>query len=371
MIQRLLKIPFPFHQALDWEEKMIKYLHLLFFITILAICSFNCTDTLLGEDQDESYSSIFNLIWTEFDEQYASFDQKSINWDSLYTVYYPLATSAKNDDQLFGVITEMLDQLDDSHVSIDNTKKLHTSGFEDELESTSQFNLAITSDYLSEPGKYKDFTAYYNGFYYGKIDSIGYIFITGFDDSEGSNWADGIDQIISELSGTKGLIIDLRVNPGGTDVVAHRIASAFASEKRVAYKVKTRNGPKHTDFDSPKTWYLDPSSTQTYTKPIAVLTNRYVVSAAEVFLLLIKSQDHVTQIGDTTSGAFSDVSFTKFLPNGWSFELSHQLYMNPDGTSPEGIGCIPDIYVVNEDLYTDTGNSIKDNVLEEALQHLR
>ncbi|MEN0050775.1 MAG: peptidase, partial [Bacteroidota bacterium] len=79
------------------------------------------------------------------------------------------------------------------------------------------------------------------------------------------------------------------------------------------------------------------------------------------------SNAHITQIGDTTAGDLSDVSNRHFLPNGWSYQFSHQMYLLPDGTSLDGIGHIPDVYIKNEKSDIETGNDL---VLERAFEYL-
>ncbi|MEQ9440881.1 MAG: S41 family peptidase [Cyclobacteriaceae bacterium] len=51
-----------------------------------------------------------------------------------------------------------------------------------------------------------------------------------------------------------------------------------------------------------------------------LLTNRYTISAGETFTLAMHSFNQVTQMGDTTTGAFSD-AVGRELPNGWMFSL--------------------------------------------------
>ena len=64
------------------------------------------------------------------------------------------------------------------------------------------------------------------------------------------------------------------------------------------------------------------------------------------FSLAIKSFPHVTQVGDTTTGAFSD-AIGRQLPNGWGYSLSIGDYRNAQGVSHEGVGLTPDVVVRN------------------------
>jgi len=53
------------------------------------------------------------------------------------------------------------------------------------------------------------------------------------------------------------------------------------------------------------------------------------VSAAEIFLLQMNAFDHVVQMGDYTAGDFSDGSMRRFLPNGWEYQYSVQMFLQP------------------------------------------
>jgi C-terminal processing protease CtpA/Prc len=53
---------------------------------------------------------------------------------------------------------------------------------------------------------------------------------------------------------------------------------------------------------------------------------------------------HVTRIGESTQGVFSDV-LARHLPNGWRFGLPNEVYRTPEGTAFDGSGIPPDIPV--------------------------
>jgi C-terminal processing protease CtpA/Prc len=141
----------------------------------------------------------------------------------------------------------------------------------------------------------------------------------------------------------------------------------FAKERKHAYNKQTKNGPGKDDFDEVQSFFMEPSP-NAYVKPVIVLINFYSVSAAEVFSMYMETQDHVQFLGRHTSQAFSDVSFERFLPNGWSYSMSHQLYSYPNGISPEGTGILPDIPLIND--YNEVQAGI-DRQLELAISILR
>jgi C-terminal processing protease CtpA/Prc len=156
------------------------------------------------------------------------------------------------------------------------------------------------------------------------------------------------------------------MNEGGYDSGVKYIAGRFASDKRLFTIARLKNGPAHDDFTDPVYVYLSPESGIRYTNPLVILTNRFTVSAGETFTLAIKSLDHVTQIGDTTSGAFSDMTYRE-LPNGWIYTMSIGYWNDKNDRSWEGIGCVPDILVENDSLELSAG---QDKALERAMEVL-
>jgi C-terminal processing protease CtpA/Prc len=77
--------------------------------------------------------------------------------------------------------------------------------------------------------------------------------------------------------------------------------------------------------------------------------------------------ENITQMGDYTSGGFSD-NIARELPNGWFCFMSIGDYRAADGESYEGIGIKPEIELVNskEDILSST-----DKVLEKAIEILQ
>jgi tetratricopeptide (TPR) repeat protein len=80
----------------------------------------------------------------------------------------------------------------------------------------------------------------------------------------------------------------------------------------------------------------------------------------------MRALPHVTNLGEFTSGAYSDEYWDK-LPNGWEVSIANKLYLDADGRCWEGIGTPPDIRLVNtrEDIAAG-----RDRVLETAVELL-
>jgi C-terminal processing protease CtpA/Prc len=81
----------------------------------------------------------------------------------------------------------------------------------------------------------------------------------------------------------------------------------------------------------------------------------------------MKVLPHVTFVGDTTSGAFSN-QINRELPNGWGYSLSIGQWVDANGLSYEGKGLPPDVVVQNKKQDVVNG---KDEALEKPIELLK
>ncbi|MFI6599243.1 S41 family peptidase [Nonomuraea sp. NPDC050536] len=118
-----------------------------------------------------------------------------------------------------------------------------------------------------------------------------------------------LDAIITPERAPRGLIIDVRFNPGGFDALALQLASRLTDKPYVAYRKRARNDPHDpTRFTSPQPITVTPTRAHRYTGPIALLTSGTTNSAGETFTqALMERPGEVTRIGQDTQGVFSDV----------------------------------------------------------------
>ncbi|MDA9774499.1 S41 family peptidase [Saprospiraceae bacterium] len=332
-------------------------------IACLAVSLFSCQELILGEKETDDPENNFELLWNELDQHYSLFGVRNHNWDSIYTEFRPRITEEMSNDSLWSEITAMIDYLDDTHTSIyDPWNKIEfVSGNTLNEEAEELFSLELVqAKYVEDYTNLGDETQ----FAHAKVKekNIGYIHINAMSEAD----PESIDEALEELKDKDALILDIRNNSGGDDLFSTRVAGAFADKEELIYTVQAKTGPEHDDFEEKRSFYSNVLG-DSYLKPVVVLTDRYTVSAAEIFLLHMNSFDHVTQIGDSTSGDFSDVGSGKFLPNGWFYQYSIMKFLLPDGTSLDGVGHIPDVYVKNtlQDLENDT-----DKVMEKAFEYL-
>jgi len=127
------------------------------------------------------------------------------------------------------------------------------------------------------------------------------------------------------------------------------------------------NGPNPGDFGGAVEWFVDPVAGHPFSRPVVLLTTRWTASAGETFTWAMNTQEHVTQMGDTTAGGFSDV-ISRELPNSWLYFVGVGDFRNANGISEEGIGVSPRIYIINLPSDIEAG---QDKVLEAAIDKLR
>lgn len=335
------------------------------FLLLSSVLLFSCEKVLLDEEPPNNPVSNFESLWKEFDEKYGLFGVKQIDWDSVYTVYRPQIDQVHSSVELYNVLKEMLAGLNDSHVALLPTKDsglpFYQSGALGKLDSMTDFSLDVVKANYLDDSKFAD-----PFFTYGLLDNnIGYIHIEGFSDLP-NFLEDPMDEVLSALENTDGLIIDVRGGYGGEDLAGQYIAGRFANERKEYMKTRVKSGPGENDFSSFQAWEIQPEGSFQYQKPIVILTHRFTISARETFCLGMKTLPQVTFMGDTTAGAFSN-QINRELPNGWGYSLSIGEWLDAENRSHEGIGLVPDILVKNEKSDLQNG---RDKALETAIDSL-
>ena len=303
----------------------------------------------------------FEELWKTYDQNYALFGAKRIDWDLLHAVYRPKVTAKTTDSQLFDILGAMLANLNDYHVALVTTDKpprVARSGMVSEM-NIDDFSLDVIADHYITGNFY---AACEGVFTFGWLpDSIGYFHFSRFSDLVASEAA--IDTILEKFVGAKGIICDVRLNGGGDDRVGRLIANRFADRRRLYMKTFTRDGPAHDDFTPVKYWYLYPDGPRQFTGPVILLTHRHSVSAAENFALAMRTLPNVTVVGDMTAGVFADV-YADTLDNGWSFRVPYKLFVDYNDNCWEGIGVPVDVRQTNTRADLDSGH---DRVLALAI----
>jgi Periplasmic protease len=300
-------------------------------------CSF-----LGGHEDDYTPGIVFEQLWNNYNKTYALFEEKQVDWDAVHAKYAPMISSGMSSQELFDVCEDMLCELQDSHVYLQAPFDFCNAG--GRYTSADPFSLSlIESRYLQNVH-----TAGNGMFTYGLLRtdaSTGYLYIAGFSYGKTTleqqqDWAADIDTVVSALSGTSRLIIDIRGNRGGLEGNVSYIAGRFTGNETVYAVTRTKNGPSPHDFSGPVALTILPQGPLQYCKPAALITNKQTISGGEYFALALRSQPNVIHTGSGTAGAFS-LSLERVLPNGWRYAVSVQYVTDAAGTCFEGTGIVP------------------------------
>jgi len=329
-------------------------------LTLMSFLIVACEEMFI-EQPANNPEAVFENLWTTFNEEYAAFEERNVDWNKEYSIYRPMVNPNTSDGELFEIITQMLGILDDGHVSLTApgrdvyfSNKIRNEQIDDEL-----FSIPIVETYL-EPGFKKGEG---NSYVYGKInnENVAYIYF----DYVGENFYK-LEDFLNNNNDVKGYIIDMRHNQGGDFTFCFSEIGRLTNQTRYVFRSKTKNGKGPGDYSGWYEWYIKARGDYV-NKPIVVLTDRYTISAGERSVMAFMALPNVTLMGDTTNGAHSTM-IGKELANGWFYSLVPQKVELFDGKSYEGIGLAPDTYSKNTISEINTGI---DMTLQRAIDELR
>lgn len=162
-------------------------------------------------------------------------------------------------------------------------------------------------------------------------DNIGYVKIYSFDEHTYKDFTKALDKL--EAKNIKGLVIDLRDNPGGLLNICEDIADEILDQNQVIVSVKN-NKEKSKEYVSDNKKQLD--------LPIALLINSGSASASEILTGAIVDNGKGIAVGTTTFGK-GLVQTVRQMRDGTGFKLTTAQYYTPSGAYINGKGIKPTI----------------------------
>ncbi|MGL6029680.1 MAG: S41 family peptidase [Legionella sp.] len=183
-------------------------------------------------------------------------------------------------------------------------------------------------------------------------DGYGYVRLTQFQALTGKDMLQAIEQLKQQSNGKlKGLVLDLRNNPGGLLDSAIQVSDAFLGNNKsgkqelIVYTEGRLPGSKFTALANPGD-VLDNA-------PIVVLINNGSASASEIVAGALKDNKRGIILGTKSFGKGS-VQTVLPLDNKTGIKLTTALYYTPSGTSIQAKGILPDIVVEEMDVPKDS-----------------
>jgi carboxyl-terminal processing protease len=193
----------------------------------------------------------------------------------------------------------------------------------------------------------------------GNTNKVAYIQLSRFGDTTNDDWTKAVTDISSKMkkdSSIKGLIFDLRSNPGGYLESAVYIASEFIKSGTVVSQVNS---------DGTKEDYPVERVGSFLSIPVVVLINKGSASAAEIVAGALRDYKRATVVGETSFGKGS-VQTPEDLPGGAGLHITTGKWLLPKGDSISKKGITPNVVVSLPDDVTAT----TDAQLEKAVELL-
>jgi carboxyl-terminal processing protease len=181
---------------------------------------------------------------------------------------------------------------------------------------------------------------------------IGYLRVASFEEATGKLAREKIESLGGE--NLKGLVLDLRANPGGSVQAALEIASLFLNPDQLVFSIKGRN-VKTEEVRVPKL-------ARAYKFPVAVLINEKSASAAEILSGALQDHDRAAILGEPSYGkGLVQRVFT--LSNNTGLALTTSFYYTPSGRSiqkPLAFGQLDSTAIAPVgSFHTDSGREVR------------
>ena len=304
-------------------------------------------------------------LWRILDEGYCFFPERfpqEGDWAAVYDRYAAQLTPRMTEDELFDLMASLVNELQDGHVNLYSPFDV-SNYWQWSSEEEPTLNTSLRNRYL---GSYRRA----GGLYYAPIqynnhaqDSVGLIVCPSFSASITlANWS----AVFNRLDSCRALIIDIRDNGGGYVSNASTMASCFLSQTTTVAYLSAKTGPGHHHFGPLDPIVVDPApAAARWAKPVALLTNRGVYSAANSVAAYLQTAPNVVQIGTTTGGG-GGLPSSYELPNGWWLRFSASRTYNAQKELIEW-GVEPDI---RQTQTPEATQAQEDALIERAIEYL-
>ena len=191
-------------------------------------------------------------------------------------------------------------------------------------------------------------------------DNIGYITITQFETNTAKEFKEHLDKLQS--ADIKGLILDVRDNPGGMMDTVVQIVDQLIGESVIVY----------TEDKAGKKEIMSSEEKSKIDLPMVVLINEGSASASEIFAGALQDTGAATVVGATSFGK-GIVQRMSDLNDGTGYKITVSEYFTPNGRNIHGKGIEPDVPVeMSQKARYEADFDLKDDVqLNKAIEIMR
>ena len=175
---------------------------------------------------------------------------------------------------------------------------------------------------------------------YGEMmeDGIANVQITSFSDNTTSELVTILNDMKSQ--GMKGLVLDLRQNPGGLLNQAIQISSLFLPDSKVVLQIEDRDGNKEK--------ITSKASKENPNVPIIVVIDKGSASASEILAAAVSESGDVTLVGEKSFGK-GTVQQAQDFSDGSNIKFTTEKWLTPEGNWIHKKGITPDVEVALPD----------------------
>jgi hypothetical protein len=322
----------------------------IIIILSIFIALIGCNDEIIVKNTPEN---VFQAFWKTMDEQYVYFEEKKIDWDSIYNLYYPKAVMAKNEDDLYEIFKEIIPLFKDGHLSIFRSSQVCVTYF-----PQSYFHYPNP-----EPWKYGldslascNYPSYLS--YQHKTKKHAYI---QCEDPKNELIESIILNNLKTLNYNNGLIVDLRNHAGGSIKSCFDMASMFYIGDKTLLYAKPKNSTKRNDFGKPIAINYMGIGIVSNQIPIIVLTGTVTYSAGNILAYILSELPNCIIVGKPTGGGGSPMA-QQYLPNGWILRNPYCKYFTVSGENME-FGLKPD-FVLDYNPYGEPSDTIDKHLVK-------
>ncbi|MGH7245436.1 MAG: S41 family peptidase, partial [Candidatus Levyibacteriota bacterium] len=193
-----------------------------------------------------------------------------------------------------------------------------------------------------------------------KTNEITYIRLSQFGDNTNQDWLNLVNKLHAQMqkdgSNVKGIILDLRNNPGGYITDAQFVAGEFLPNGKLVVMQEQGDGEKAALYVNRDGQFVN--------VPLIVLINKGSASASEIVAGAMQDYGRAKLVGDTSYGK-GTVQQALDLGNGAGLHVTIAKWLTPKETWVNGKGLTPDVPVS-----LDTKDLSHDTQLEKAIQEL-
>ena len=257
-------------------------------------------------------------------------DYKSVHWSSLYAKHEYRILGSQTDAEFADNLNELVRELKDPHFRVAGPSGQFLPN--DSRVPKVNYNLEGIPQIIENLTELNGFISI------GRVGKVGYIMIRSWNQGDPAAYRMLAQELLQKLfKDTSGLIIDVRMNPGGVIQNAEAFARRFASQRLLA---AYRHSLGSDGNLVKKEYYLE-GEREDYAKPVIVLMGNMSVSATEYFILQMQTIPRVKTMGDH-SGGMTGMPLGYRLSNGVVISVPSVALMDLRNTYIEEYGIRPD-----------------------------